>query len=95
MKITKLQIIKANCGVYCKIHTDEGITGLGESGAWGFQDAAAAAMNTFAEYLEGKDPLRIEHHWQFLYRFSHFRGAAIMGPSALLTSLCGTSKGNI
>ncbi len=79
MKITKLQIIKANRGVYCKIHTDEGITGLGESGAWGFQDAAAAAMNTFAEYLEGKDPLRIEHHWQFLYRFSHFRGAAIMG----------------
>ena len=36
MKITKLQIIKANRGVYCKIHTDEGITGLGESGAWGF-----------------------------------------------------------
>jgi galactonate dehydratase len=23
--------------------------------------------------------LRIEHHWQYLYRWSHFRGAAIMG----------------
>ena len=25
----------------------------------------------------GKDPLRIEHHWQFMYRSSHFRGSAI------------------
>ena len=25
----------------------------------------------------GEDPLRIEHHFQYFYRFSHFRGAAI------------------
>ena len=24
-------------------------------------------------------PLRIEHHWNYLYRWTHFRGAAIMG----------------
>ena len=33
----------------------------------------------FAPYLVGQDPLRIEHHWQYLYRSTHFRGAAIMG----------------
>ncbi len=79
MKITDLKVIRANRFVYCKIYTDEGITGLGESGAWGFLEASATALGTFREYLIGKDPLQIEHHWQFLYRFSHFRGAAIMG----------------
>lgn len=79
MKITDVRVIKANRAVYCKIFTDEGITGLGESGAWGFLDASASAIKTFSEYLIGKDPMNIEHHWQFLYRFSHFRGAAIMG----------------
>lgn len=29
-------------------------------------------MITMSEYLIGKDPLDIEHHWQYLYRFSHF-----------------------
>ena len=79
MKITDVKRIKANRFVYCKIETDEGITGIGESGAWGFPEASYAALETFGEYLIGKDPFQIEHHWQYLYRFSHFRGAAIMG----------------
>ena len=79
MKIKDLQIIRANRFVYCKIFTDNGLVGLGESGAWGFLEASAAVLKTFREYLIGKDPLQIEHHWQYLYRFSHFRGAAIMG----------------
>lgn len=36
-------------------------------------------MESFREYLIGEDPLRIEHHWQYMYRSYHFRGAAIMG----------------
>jgi galactonate dehydratase len=52
---------------------------LGESGAWGYLEPSAAAVEKFADYLVGRDPLRIEHHWQYLYRWSHFRGAAIMG----------------
>ena len=53
--------------------------GLGESGAWGFLEASAQAILTMGGYLIGQDPLDIEHHWQYLYRFSHFRGAAVMG----------------
>lgn len=79
MKITEIEILRANRSVFCRIHTDEGITGLGESGAWGFLEASAAALSAMKDYLAGKDPLDIEHHWQYLYRFSHFRGAAVMG----------------
>jgi galactonate dehydratase len=79
MKITQIETIFVDRYLFVKVHTDEGITGLGESGAWGYLEASAAAAETFKRYLIGQDPLRIEHHWQYLYRWSHFRGAAIMG----------------
>ena len=70
MKIVNVKVIKSNRAVYCKILTDEGITGLGESGAWGFLDASAQAIETFSQYLIGKDPMDIEHLWQSMYRYS-------------------------
>ena len=79
MKITDVKVLRANRAVYCQIETDAGITGLGESGAWGFLEASAQAILTMRGYLLDKNPLDIEHHWQYLYRFSHFRGAAVMG----------------
>jgi galactonate dehydratase len=65
--------------LFVEVRTDTGLVGLGESGAWGFQEATAAAIERFAEYLVGKDPLKIEHHWQYLYRWTHFRGSVVMG----------------
>lgn len=65
--------------LYVTVHTDEGITGVGESGAWGFLPASKAAIESFEDYLTGQDPLQRDHHYQYLYRNSHFRGAAIMG----------------
>ncbi|MCH7652945.1 MAG: galactonate dehydratase [Chloroflexi bacterium] len=80
MKIESVQTILAeDKWLLVKITTDDGIVGIGEAGLHGVPEAAEAAINTFARYLVGKDPLRIEHHFQYLYRFSHFRGAAIMG----------------
>jgi len=76
MKITKVIRRKAHV---LRVNTDAGITGIGESGTWGFLEASEAAIEKFGRYLVGEDPLRIEHHWQYMYRFSHFRGAAIMG----------------
>lgn len=78
MKITDVQVIKTNRCVFAKVMTDVGLYGLGEAGAWGFLEASATAINTFKGYLVGKDPLEIEHHWQYMQRFGHFRGAAIM-----------------
>ncbi|MBN1402518.1 MAG: galactonate dehydratase [Anaerolineae bacterium] len=79
MKITAIETLPVDRYLFVQVHTDEGLTGLGESGAWGYLEASQAAVETFKRHLIGQDPLRIEHHWQCLYRWSHFRGAAIMG----------------
>ncbi len=79
MKVTDLKILPIDRYLFCEVHTDAGLVGLGESGAWGYLDASAAVMENYRDYLVGKDPLLIEHHWQYLYRCTHFRGAAIMG----------------
>jgi len=79
LKIVDVETIFIDRYLLVRVHTDEGISGLGESGAWGYLEASAAVVETFKRYLIGQDPLRIEHHWQYLYRWSHFRGAAIMG----------------
>ena len=35
-------------------------------------------MDELAEYFVGKDPLRIEHHWQHVYRSAFFRGGNVL-----------------
>jgi galactonate dehydratase len=79
MKITKVEPINVDRYQFVQVHTDAGIVGLGESGTWGYLEASEAVMHKYAQYLVGEDPLRIEHHWNYMYRSSHFRGAAIMG----------------
>src|SRR5215210_7270957 len=79
MRIIDVQTIFVDYYLFVQVQTDAGLTGLGESGTWGYLEASAQAVETFKTYLIGQDPLRIEHHWQYLYRWSHFRGAAIMG----------------
>ena len=79
MKIVSIETRFIDTFLFVEIHTDEGLIGVGESGAWAFLEASAQAVETFKRYLIGQDPLRIEHHWQYLYRCYHFRGAAIMG----------------
>ena len=79
MKITSVVPILADRFLFVKIITDNGLVGIGESGAWGFLEASEAAIVKFGDYLIGKDPLLIEHHWQTMYNTSNFRGAAIMG----------------
>lgn len=73
MKITEVKAIRANRYCYAKIMTDEGIYGIGESGAFGALDASAAQIENFSAFLVGKDPLEIEHLWQAMFRGSYFR----------------------
>ncbi|MEO6848549.1 MAG: mandelate racemase/muconate lactonizing enzyme family protein [Chthoniobacterales bacterium] len=89
MKITKIETcIPADISpglMYCRIHTDEGITGYGES--FQIPEAIAAVIHHFmAPRLLGNDALNIEGHWRFLYeRMTNFgsRGAEIRGLSAI------------
>ncbi|MDY5930759.1 MAG: mandelate racemase/muconate lactonizing enzyme family protein [Candidatus Ornithospirochaeta sp.] len=79
MKITDIKVRLIDIFMFVEVYTDEGIVGLGESGTWAFLEASAQCVETMKRYLIGKDPLLREHHWQYMYRCHHFRGAAIMG----------------
>jgi galactonate dehydratase len=84
MKIEKVEglligsdLLGANYVV--RITTDSGITGVGQSGAWGFPDATQKIVEQYSEWLVGQDPLRIEFIQQYLYRMRPFRGNLISG----------------
>jgi galactonate dehydratase len=79
VKITAVETIPVDRYLFVQVQTDAGLVGLGESGTWGYLEASEKVVESFRRYLIGQDPLRIEHHWQYLYRSTHFRGAAIMG----------------
>lgn len=61
-----------------KITTDNGLVGWGESTLENKPKSVMAAIDELSEYLLGKDPLRIEHHWQHIYRSAFFRGGAVL-----------------
>lgn len=79
MKIAKVEAIRADRYCYARVTTDNGLTGIGESGAFGALEASAAQIENFATFLVGKDPLQIEHLWQAMFRGFFFRGSAVMG----------------
>ena len=70
-----------------KIITDDGIVGWGETTLEGKPKSTVAAVEEIAEYLIGKDPLRIEHHWQHIYRSAFFRGGNVV-----MTALSGLDQ---
>ncbi|MCC7367334.1 MAG: galactonate dehydratase [Chloroflexi bacterium] len=79
MKIVSVEPMLIDRYLFVRITTDKGLVGVGESGTWGHLEASAAAIAKFGDYLVGKDPSPIEHHWNVMYRSGHFRGSAIMG----------------
>jgi len=70
-----------------KISTDNGLVGWGETTLEGKPKSVHAAVEELADYLIGKDPLRIEHHWQHIYRSAFFRGGVV-----LMTALSGIDQ---
>ena len=79
MKIDKIESFFIRNGYVIRIHTDTGISGVGQTACWGYPEAVDQIINTFKKYLIGQNPLRIEHHWQYLYRMGPFRGTALSG----------------
>lgn len=64
--------------VFCKIHTDEGLTGWGEATLEGHAATQVAAVGELSRILVGEDPLRIEHLWQTMYRCGFYRGGPVL-----------------
>ncbi|MEH7386226.1 galactonate dehydratase [Bacillus sp. JJ1521] len=64
--------------LFLKIETSEGIIGWGEPVIEGRASTVKACVEELMEYLIGKDPLRIEDHWNMLYRSGFYRGGPIL-----------------
>ena len=79
MKIAKIeQFFPRQRMRLVKITTDNGIVGWGETTLEGKPKSTWAAVEELAEYFVGKDPLRIEHHWQHVYRSAFFRSGNVL-----------------
>ncbi len=79
LKITRLEtmLVKPRW-LFLKVHTDTGITGLGEPILEGRARTCAEAVKEIEPYLTGKDPRRVVHHWQAIYRHAFYRGGPIL-----------------
>lgn len=108
MKITAVETITLEKGVtvhagpirwlWVRIHTDEGLVGLGETYPW--PDAEAAVVRTaLAPVLLGQDASRIDKLWADMFRaisYSGWAGAEMRAISAVdmaLWDLAGKSAG--
>jgi len=88
MKIARIeQFFPARRMRLVKITTDTGLVGWGETTLEGKPRSVKGAIKELSEYLLGKDPLRIEHHWQHVYRSAFFRGGNV-----LMTALSGIDQ---
>jgi galactonate dehydratase len=99
LKITELKtyLVKPRW-LFLEIHTDEGLVGLGEPITEGRALTCARAVDELAPYLIGKDPRRVVHHWQAMYRHAFYRGgpvltSALSGVEQALWDLAGKSLG--
>lgn len=79
VRITKLEtfLVKPRW-IFLKIHTDAGVTGLGEPLLEGRALTIQTAIKEIEPYLIGKDPRRVVHHWQAIYRHAFYRGGPIL-----------------
>ena len=79
LKITKLEtfLVKPRW-LFLKVHTDAGIVGLGEPILEGRARTCAEAVKEIEPYLVGKDPRRVAHHWQAIYRHAFYRGGPVL-----------------
>ncbi|HEY7428596.1 MAG TPA: enolase C-terminal domain-like protein, partial [Gemmataceae bacterium] len=79
LKITKLEtfLVKPRW-LFLKVHTNAGITGLGEPILEGRAKTCAEAVKEIEPYLLGKDPRQVVHHWHAIYRHAFYRGGPVL-----------------
>ncbi|MHB1295582.1 MAG: galactonate dehydratase [Anaerolineae bacterium] len=99
MRITKLEtfLVKPRW-LFLKMHTDEGLVGLGEPILEGRALTVAQAVAELEPYLVGQDPTRVMHHWQAMYKHAFYRGgpiltSALSGVEHALWDLAGKAAG--
>lgn len=97
MKIEKITPFLVDRFLLVRVYTDQGLVGTGEAGLWAHQKIVYEAIKDLSEYYIGKDPLRIEHHYQVVSRDTHFMGsvlsAALSAIDVALWDILGKSVG--
>jgi galactonate dehydratase len=83
-QIERVETILWDRWLLVRIYCADGTVGIGEGGVHGWQRPTRTMVEVMTPYLLGKDPHRIEHHYQFLYRSSHFMGAVVQGALSAL-----------
>lgn len=79
VRITRLETMLVEPRwLFLKIHTDAGVSGWGEPIVEGRARTMQAAIAELEEYLVGKDPRNVVHHWQAMYRHAFYRGGPIL-----------------
>ena len=79
IRITKLETILVQPRwLFLKVHTDVGLVGWGEPIVEGRAKTVATAIEELGEYLIGKDPRDVTHHWQAMYRHAFYRGGPVL-----------------
>jgi galactonate dehydratase len=82
VKITAIRTYPAWIGhrpqLLVKVETDEGIHGWGESGFSSRERAVAGAVEHYAQFLIGRDPMRAGALWQEMYRSQYFEGGRVL-----------------
>ncbi|SVC50112.1 uncharacterized protein METZ01_LOCUS302966, partial [marine metagenome] len=54
--------------LFVEVHTDEGVTGLGECSWYGNNTLIEQGIESVKPWLVGQDPAHIEEIWQLIYR---------------------------
>ena len=99
MKITRVETFMVPPRwLFCRIETDDGTVGWGEPVVEGRAEVVRAAVEVFAEYLIGRDPLRIQDHWQVLTKGGFYRdgpvlSSAVAGIDQALWDIAGKTYG--
>ncbi|MFS0726630.1 galactonate dehydratase [Paenibacillus sp. 1P07SE] len=73
---------------FVQIHTDEGITGVGEATLEYNEQALLGAIEDIKPYLIGQNPLDIEAHYARIYRDRYFRGGPVFMSALSAVETC-------
>lgn len=78
-RIEQIETFVSHSSVFCRITTDTGIRGIGESTAFAFPLAVVAVIDALRPALIGADPLEVSRIWLKSYRALGWRGITLGG----------------
>lgn len=81
-RIAEIQTSLVHEWMFVKVRTEDGVEGVGQTGFWGWPDAAERIVDSFRPLLLGRNPLEISRLWLEMYRTAPFRGGALTGAVA-------------